>query len=127
MKTNFELQVPSKISKCYMKSDFLASDVSMEIHRTNRMIAVALAKQMDDVFIEGLRLKGFEFMGRHEVETFVRKRCRCEDNIELKQRMYYVDDAPFLFYDYSMGAELKWEQTKRQVMVSADFGRYRFV
>jgi len=127
MEPNFELQMPSSISKCYMKSDFICSEISMEIHRTNKMIADTMAKQMDDVFIEGLRLKGFEFRDRHEVETFIQKRCRCEDNIELKHRMYYVDDSPFLFYDYSMGAELKLEKTERQLVVSADFGRYRFV
>jgi len=59
-----------------------------------------LNRQLEDSVIEGLKHKGFEFKHPLELETFVKERCRCEDNIDLKERVYYVDDIPFFLHNY---------------------------
>lgn len=59
-----------------------------------------LNKQLEDVVIEGLKRKGFEFKHPIELETFIKERCRCEDNVDLKERVYYVDNTPFFLHNY---------------------------
>jgi hypothetical protein len=59
-----------------------------------------LINQLEDSFIEGLKRKGFQFDTKMELEHFVKARCRCEDNLELKERVYFVDDTPFFLHNY---------------------------
>jgi hypothetical protein len=59
-----------------------------------------LNRQLEDSVIEGLKRKGFEFKHKLELETFVKERCRCEDNVDLKERVYYVDNIPFFLHNY---------------------------
>lgn len=59
-----------------------------------------LNRQLEESVIEGLKRKGFKFKHPLELETFVKERCRCEDNVDLKERVYYVDDVPFFLHNY---------------------------
>lgn len=59
-----------------------------------------LNKQLEDAVIEGLKRKGFEFKHLLELETFIKERCRCADNVDLKERVYYVDNIPFFLHKY---------------------------
>jgi len=59
-----------------------------------------LNNKLDNVIIEALRHKGFEFEHRIKLEYFIKERCRCEDNIDLKERVYYVDNVPFFLHNY---------------------------
>lgn len=59
-----------------------------------------LNKQLEDAVIEGLKRKGFEFKHPLELEAFIKERCRCEDNIDLKERVYFVDNKPFFLHKY---------------------------
>lgn len=59
-----------------------------------------LNKQLEDAVIEALKRKGFEFKHPLELETFIKDRCRCEDNVYLKERVYYIDDIPFFLHKY---------------------------
>lgn len=68
-------------------------DVIGRLHRD-------LNRQLEESVIEGLKRKGFEFKHPLELEKFVKERCRCEDNVYLKERVYYVDDIPFFLHNY---------------------------
>lgn len=70
------------------------------IHDVIGSIQNDLNKQLEDAVIEGLKRKGFEFNHPLELETFVKVRCRCEDNVDLKERVYYVDNIPFFLHNY---------------------------
>lgn len=59
-----------------------------------------LNRQLEDSVIEGLKRKGFKFKHKLELETFLKHRCRCVDYIDLKKRVYYVDDVPFFLHNY---------------------------
>jgi|GEM_PF-2692781 len=106
---------------------FFPSEQLTEIQRVNQRLADELRRQMDDVVIEGLERKGFEFKHRGEMEIFIRERCHCEDNIAFKQRIYFVDKEPFLFYDYSADPNLKFDHDDNKVMISASAGKYRYL
>jgi hypothetical protein len=61
-----------------------------------------LHNEIDNLFIEGLKKKGFEFSDRYEIEDFVKQNCRCEDNPNTKERIYYVFNIPFFLHNYEI-------------------------
>lgn len=85
-----------------------------------------LNKQMDDVFIEGLKRKGFEFENRVDLETFIKQYVRCADYESLKEKIYFVKDRPFLLYYYK--AEFETPKVEDySVSVSANYGHYAYL
>ena len=60
-----------------------------------------LGVKLDDLIIKSLKLKGFEFDNELELNQFVKNNCRCEDNVEVKERIYYVHDKPFFLHKYT--------------------------
>jgi len=57
-----------------------------------------LVDKIDAVCIEGLKRKGFEFKNNSDLETFIKSNCRCEYNIQTKEKVYFVNDIPFLLH-----------------------------
>lgn len=84
-----------------------------------------LNKQLDDLLIEGLRRKGFEFKDRMELVAFIKSNCRCEDRTGIKQRTYFVKDIPFFLHYYE--TDLTSNTTDKEVKILASFGRYDFL
>ena len=71
------------------------------IHRVISGLGDDLNKQIDDLILEGLKRKGYEIPHRHELESFIKKRCKCEDRPHLQERIYFVDDVPFFIHRYN--------------------------
>ena len=61
------------------------------------IIIKSLNDKLEEYFIEGLRLKGFEFKSKVELEEFIKSNCGCEDYADIKQRTYFVNNVPFFF------------------------------
>jgi|TARA_Y100000310_G_C20594944_1_gene770024 hypothetical protein len=85
-----------------------------------------LTNQMNEITIEGLKRKGFEFKNNYELGEFIKERCRVEvfgDN-----RTYYVDDKPFLLHEskpnLSMG---EYELDKENYKMTATIGSYAYL
>lgn len=57
-----------------------------------------LVDKIDAVCIEGLKRKGFEFKNNLELESFIKTNCRCEHNIATSEKVYFVNDIPFLLH-----------------------------
>lgn len=68
-----------------------------------------LAQKTDEIFIEGLRRKGYEFKDRESLEQFVGEHCTCEDWAPKQQKTYFVKGKPFLFHSYGIEIELPEE------------------
>lgn len=92
---------------------------------TNYLVQ-GLIKKTEDLFVEGLKLKGFEFENRFELETFIKEHCRCEDNMDLKQRIYFVNDIPFFLHCYEVIYEPITE-INNGMRMSANYGYYSFL
>ena len=86
-----------------------------------------LNKQLEDLWIEGLKRKGFEFENRIELENFIKSNCRCEDRTDIKQRTYFVNDIPFFFHCYEIEMDLNPFKTDREFKMSANYGRYAYL
>jgi len=91
-----------------------------------KVVVDGLLKKLEDIFIEGLKLKGFEFDNPIELERFIKKHCRCEDYLYLKQKTYFVNDIPFLIHFY----EIVYEPitvTNNGIQMSANYGTYKYL
>jgi len=84
-----------------------------------------LSQKMDDIFIEGLRLKGYEFSDKKEIEIFISKHCRCEDYPHLERRTYFVKDVPFLVHYYHV--DMNMSNIDTEFKITANNGKYHYV
>ena len=87
-------------------------------------VAESINKQLDEIFIEGLKRKGFEFNDRLKLESFIKSNCKCADRTDVKQRTYYVNDIPFLVYYYEVETNINFD---KEVMFQTNYGKYRFL
>ncbi|SOU89466.1 hypothetical protein TNO010_400041 [Tenacibaculum finnmarkense genomovar ulcerans] len=97
------------------------------IHDVIGRLSNDLNKQLEDYVIEGLKRKGFELKNRVELEAFIKERCRCEDNISLKEKVYYVDNTPFLFHNYKSEPLQMPSITDSEYKISANLGTYAYL
>ena len=86
-----------------------------------------LNKKLEDYVIEGLKRKGFEFKHPIELEAFVKERCRCEDNIDLKEKIYYVDNIPFFLHNYKSEPLQMPSITDGEYKITANLGTYAYL
>ena len=98
---------------------------SIESRLTDQM-ATILVEKFESIFLEGLKLKGYSFDNKFEVEEFVAMNCRCEDIIHLKQRTYFVNDIPFLLHLYEIKSDVNFQKSEINLM-SASYGQYSFL
>jgi len=83
------------------------------------------SKQIDDFIIEGLRRKGFEFENTFDLEQFIKERCTAADHQGVQQKTFYVDETPFLIWDYSF--KLSTEYLENKTTITAEGGRIQFI
>lgn len=89
-----------------------------------------LSRQLNDklelILIEGLKIKGFEFSDRRELEIFVQRNVRCEDQIRNKERTYFVYETPFLLHKYEVEMDLSYQESGGTKM-TANYGKYTYL
>jgi hypothetical protein len=85
-----------------------------------------LVNQLEDLLIQGLKNKGFEFNNKIELENFIKTRCRKEDYIEKKEHIYYVDNIPFFLHNYEIIYEPITEDNNG-IKMTANYGKYAFL
>ena len=86
-----------------------------------------LNKKLEDYIIEGLKRKGFEFNHKLELEEFVKERCRCDDNIDLKEKIYYVDNIPFFLHNYKIEPLKMPSITDKEYKITSNLGTYAYL
>jgi hypothetical protein len=91
------------------------------------ILALHMHKTMNDLMIEGLKRKGFEFNNRIELEEFIKSKVRCEDRVDIKQRVYFANDIPFFLHDYNIQNDFNPIATNSEFAMSANLGRYAFL
>jgi len=85
-----------------------------------------LNNKLEKYLIEALNKKGFEFKSKIELEKFVTDNCRCEDNLKIKQRIYFVNNIPFFLHNYEMIYEQK-NNFDEGFKMSANYGTFAFL
>ena len=97
------------------------------IHDFIGWISNDLNKQLEDYVIEGLKIKGFEFKHKNKLEAFLKERCTCEDNVHLKERVYYVDNIPFFLHNYKIEPLQMPSTTDRGYKLTVNLGTYAYL
>ena len=85
-----------------------------------------LSNKFDEIFIEGLRLKGYSFDTLEQTMSFVKEYCRSAISLPMQQTTYYIKDIPFLWYDYSQTLEPINESTG-DIKIKATYGSYKYL
>lgn len=86
----------------------------------------SLNGKLDDLFIEALRVKGFEFSNQSDLEAFIKERCRKEDYTHKQQSIYFIDDVPFLEHNYEIVYN-PINQNEVSTSITINYGTYRFL
>jgi DNA-binding winged helix-turn-helix (wHTH) protein len=86
-----------------------------------------LNKKLDDYVIEGLKRKGFKFKNKVELKAFVKERCSCKDNIDIKEKVYYVDNIPFFLHNYQIETLQMPLTTDNEYNITANLGSYAYL
>ena len=108
-----------------MSYNFLEPDFSILQYSLNN-IRMELSKMLDNVFIEGLKLKGFEFENRIELESFIKSNCKCEYHVDVKEKIYYVNNIPFLLHKYESEYDFDINKINKN-RITVNFGSYCFL
>ncbi len=82
---------------------------------------------MDNHLIEGLKRKGFEFKSIPELVEFISNNCKCADDLQLKQKTYYVKDIPFLLHFYGTKPEFNTFHENDKINISVNMGQIAFI
>ena len=85
----------------------------------------SLENKIEELYVEGLRLKGYEFFDRYELETFIKTYCRCEDYQDRKEKIYFVKDIPFLLHKYEIDVVLV--NVHQSNSVTVNYGKYTYL
>jgi len=94
-------------------------------HGIVNMISKDLVNKMEELFIEGLKRKGFEFENKIELANFIVNRCRQECSYDNKKITYYVDDIPFFFWNHEI--KLKTINEVNEIKFSSSYGSYAYL
>tara|TARA_R110000796_G_scaffold70936_1_gene160989 strand:+ start:5750 stop:6106 length:357 start_codon:yes stop_codon:yes gene_type:complete len=98
----------------------LAQDLMSEIFDS-------LKNELEDYFIVGLKRKGFDFKHKVELEAFIKEHCRCEDNVDLEVKVYYVDNMPFCLHNYKSEILQMPSIIDGEYKVTANLGTYTYL
>lgn len=99
-------------------------ELTSVLNKLNFEISEDALNKFEATFIEGLKRKGYEFESKKDLFSFAKENCRCVDNPDLKEIMYYVNEEPFLVHNYKVTMDFKYSDKNT---FSADLGSYAFI
>ena len=116
-----------------MKFEPIKNDKGFEMPEQNYdfihdIISVAndnLITQMNNITIEGLKRKGFEFENNYELTEFLKARCRVTEFEN--ERTYYVDDKPFLLHRQDLNINMNNIVDAQDYKLTATYGGYAYL
>ena len=97
------------------------------LNEISKKMAEGLTSEFDNLFINGLKLKGYEFNHPAKLHEFVKENCRCEDYPIKKTRTYFVNDIPFFVHFYEIDFNYDISQTETNTTLTANYGHYKYL
>ena len=102
-----------------MKSESLKEKMLLDLSKK-------IGPSLDDMFIKGLKKKGFTFENKSRLVEFAIKNCIFKDNVNLQEKTYYVNDVPFLLYCYRLDI-LEVINNDTVFALRANLGQYTYL
>lgn len=125
MRTKIEPEDILSIKKLMEKN--IESQYFDTMKSTMDVLRKDLYQQFDNIVIEALKRKGFEFKSNAEIVNFIRERCKCYHRIEKNQKIYVVDDIPFLLFNEEIDVITDPRVTENNNVITASLGTYQFL
>ena len=94
----------------------------MNTEQLTKQITESYNNHLENVIIEGLKLKGYSFENRNDLLKFVQKNVGVAET-GTYVKTYYVNETPFLQHDYSPKIDLDIENTK----ITSNFGIFKYL
>jgi DNA-binding winged helix-turn-helix (wHTH) protein len=83
-------------------------------------------RQTNQVFIEGLKRKGYLFDSSKKIEQFAASRCSKQENQLENCTTYLVDNQPFLIHSHQQTIDVS-NVEKEGFIITASAGSFAFV
>lgn len=93
---------------------------------TNSLIS-ELYENLNNLLIEGLKKKGFEFNNKLDLQIFIKQNIRIEDYQAKHERIYFVNDIPFFIHFYKNNCLPSKTELERGFSITADLGTYAYL
>jgi len=100
------------------------SDIGNEL--VNR-ISNDFNNKFEELIKEALKIKGFDFKTKIELAQFIKDCCRCDDFVDVKERVYYFENTPFLLHKYSNETIKMPINNNGDFTLNADYGSFSFL
>ena len=111
-----------KRSKPTVKSE-IQSKYAM--NQAKSKVLSMINSKLDDYLLKGLNKKGYEFENLDDLKTFIQEHCSMTDDVQIKQRIFYVKKVPFFLHNYE--PIIKIEEKKKWFTASASIGTYAYL
>lgn len=96
-------------------------DIQNEIVKT---LVSKLNDKLDQAFIVGLEKKGYYFDTKLQLEEFIKTKCRAEVCAHMKEKVFFVDDKPFMKWSYDIKLEMGYPT---EYKATAEMGSYVYL
>ncbi len=83
-----------------------------------------LNNQLEKAIILGLEKKGFTFDNKPELFSFIKNRCRIEENV-FNEQIFYVDDIPFFLF--KRNTDFEFDYSDNITKVTAELGQFKYL
>lgn len=104
---------------------------NMDIQTVAGDISKQLADQINAIIeeklIEALKVKGYVFETREQLEQFIATKCTCKVDEERNERTYYVNEKPFFLHRYGLKTEISQNNDTGNWTIKATNGVYAFL
>ena len=118
---------PMEIASTIDSFDEMMQHQSNVLDEMMKQMTTIFVNKLDAIVEHGLRLKGFEFDSRNELEAFIKSNCVREHNLRTMQDVYYVKGLPFLAHTYTGSEMLMPNGTEREITASATIGEFQYL
>lgn len=87
-----------------------------------------LNHKIDAIFIKALERKGYVFSDSYYLGLCIKKYGKCVDNVDLKERVYYIHDTPFLLHKYAdFNVNIDSNVDSKSITMSCKCGSFQFL
>lgn len=108
--------------------DNLKNRTAEQIQEAQRQINESIKNQFDEIFIQALKFKGFEFESRHDLEKFVSQNCSSLTESKNPTTTYfYCYGEPFLKTSWDDQPKINFRTEEQAPIYYANFYKYEFI
>ena len=117
---------PMKITDSFQEENRIITDI---LRLQNEKLTRCISDNLYHIIEEALKRKGYKFKDRYELKTFVERHCRGEHNPHVREKVFFVNNEPFLLHKYNdfPTAVINTEIIEGEFRVAIDAGEFYYL